>query len=60
VKQLFAYQSRNLPEWSQKYAPIDRGAMFSAQILDPFNRILTAIGYSALEADGNIQMDLFM
>lgn len=60
VKQLFAYQSRNLPEWSQKYAPIDRGAMFSAQILDPFNRILSAIGYSELEADGNIQMDLFM
>lgn len=60
VNQFFAYQSRNLPEWSQKYAPIDRAKMFNAQILDPFNRILTAIGYSNLEPDGNIQMDLFM
>lgn len=60
VKQFFAYQSRNLPEWSQQYAPIDRAAMFKAQILDPFNRILTAIGYNSLEADGNIQIQLFM
>lgn len=42
VKQLFAYQSRNLPDWSQIYAPIDRNAMFKAQILEPFNRIMTA------------------
>lgn len=59
VTQHFAYQSRNLPEWSQKYAPIDRSAMFKAHILEPFNRIMSGIGYAELEADGNIQMTMF-
>lgn len=55
----FAYQSKNLPDWSQKYAPIDRTEMFKKQLLEPFNRILSAIGYSEIEPDGNIQMNLF-
>ena len=55
----FAYQSKNLPDWSQKFAPIDRKTMFQKQVLDPFNRILESIGYKTLEIDGNIQTDLF-
>lgn len=57
--QYFAFQSKNLPDWSQDFAPIDRKQMFQKQILDPFNRILEAIGYKLLEIDGNIQTDLF-
>ena len=55
----FAFQSKNLPEWSQKFAPIDKKQMFQKQVLDPFNRILESIGYKTLEIDGNLQIDLF-
>ena len=57
--QYFAFQSKNLPKWSQRFAPIDRKQMFQKQVLDPFNRILESIGYKTLEIDGNIQMDMF-
>ena len=57
--QYFAFQSKNLPEWSQKFAPIDKKTMFQKQVLDPFNRILESINYKKLEIDGNIQTDLF-
>jgi DNA polymerase elongation subunit (family B) len=55
----FAFQSKNLPDWSQKFAPIDKKQMFQKQVLDPFNRILESIGYKTLEIDGNLQIDLF-
>lgn len=57
--QYFAFQSKNLPKWSQKFAPIDKKTMFQKQVLDPFNRVLESIGYKTLEIDGNIQMDMF-
>ena len=57
--QYFAFQSKNLPDWSQDFAPIDKKIMFQKQVLDPFNRILESIGYKKLEIDGNIQTDLF-
>ena len=55
----FGFQAMNYPEWANKYAPICRHTMFQQFILDPFNRIITAIGLPQLEADGNIQMSLF-
>ena len=59
-KSYFAFQSKNLPKWSQQYAPIDKKAMFQMQVLDPFNRIITSIGMRELEIDGNIQTTLFL
>lgn len=57
--QYFAFQSRNYPKWADKYAPISRECMFEKTILDPFNRILEAMGLSKLNMDGSIQMSLF-
>jgi hypothetical protein len=55
----FAFQSRNYPKWADKYAPISKEDMFKRTILDPFNRILSAIGVGELNSDGSIQMTLF-
>ena len=55
----FAFQSRNYPTWADKYAPICREAMFERMMMEPFNRILDAVGVGKLNSDGSIQMGLF-
>lgn len=55
----FAFQSRNYPKWASSYAPIDREKMFIKYLLEPFNRILTAIGLAPLSSNGAIQLSLF-
>ena len=55
----FAFQSRNYPKWADQYAPVSREDMFTRTILDPFNRIVEAIGIGTLKSDGSIQMGLF-
>ena len=57
--QYFAFQSRNYPKWADKYAPVSRSEMFNKTVLDPFNRITSAIGLGELNADGAIQLNLF-
>lgn len=54
----FAYQAKNYPEWASKYAPIAKGPMFQKFTLDPFNRIIEAIGLGKLYLDGSIQMSM--
>ena len=55
----FAYQAKNYPKWADKYAPIAKDAMFQKQCLDPFNRIIEAIGLGTLHIDGHIEMTMF-
>lgn len=55
----FAYEAMNCPEWSQKYAPIDRMHMFQKYVLDPLNRIITPSGLPELNIDNSIQFSLF-
>lgn len=55
----FAFQSKNYPKWAEKYAPISKDAMYQQFVLDPLNRILTAIGIGELRLDGSIQCSLF-
>lgn len=55
----FAYQARNWPKWASKYAPVNRSAMFQMFVLDPFNRILEAIGMKTINIDGSLQYSLF-
>lgn len=55
----FVFQAGRLPEWSQQYAPIDREAMFKKCVLDPLNRITTAIGEREIKVNGGVQVDLF-
>ena len=55
----FAFQSRNYPKWADKYAPVCREEMFKRMVLDPFNRIMSAVGIGELSSDGSIQMGLF-
>lgn len=55
----FAFISGSYPKWADQYAPISREVMFQQMVLDPFNRILEAIGIGKLNSDGSIQMDLF-
>lgn len=55
----FAFQSRNYPKWADKYAPICRDEMFKRTVLDPFNRIILAVGIGELNPDGSIQLSLF-
>lgn len=57
--QYFAFQSRNYPKWADEFAPISRECMFEKTVLDPFNRILEAIGMRELNSDGSIQLSLF-
>lgn len=55
----FAFQSMSYPEWADKYAPINRHAMFQQLVLDPFNRILNAVGMQSLNIDGSLTVGLF-
>lgn len=59
TEQYFGFQSRNYPKWAEQYAPISRAAMFQQFMLDPFNRIINAIGLPSLNIDGSIQIGLF-
>ena len=54
----FAYQAKNYPKWADTYAPIAKGAMFEKFTMDPFNRIIEAIGIGTLNLDGSIQMNM--
>lgn len=57
--EFFAFQSRNYPSWAEQYAPIDKNIMFKKFFLEPFNRILSAVGIGELNVDGSIQLGLF-
>lgn len=57
--EFFAYEAMNLPDWANKYAPIDRKHMFQKYILDPLNRIIESSGLPKLNLDGSIQISLF-
>lgn len=59
IEQFFAFQSKNYPLWAEKYAPIDKEAQFRKFFLEPFNRILSAVGLQELNVDGSIQLNLF-
>lgn len=54
----FAYQAKNYPKWADEYAPVARGLMFQKFTMDPFNRIIEAIGVGTLNLDGSVQMGL--
>ena len=54
----FAYQAKHYPKWADKYAPIAKDIMFQKFTLDPFNRIIEAIGIGTLNLDGSIQIGL--
>lgn len=56
---IFTFQPSALPKWAEQYAPCDRLALFQKCVLDPFNRILSAIGEKQLRADGYIETSLF-
>lgn len=55
----FAFQAGSYPKWADTYAPINRSATFQQFVIDPFNRILEAVGLGSLSVDGSIQMGLF-
>jgi hypothetical protein len=55
----FAYPAKNYPKWADKYAPINKSEMFQKLTMDPFNRIIEAVGIGTLNMDGSIQMSLF-
>lgn len=55
----FAFQRGKYPKWADQYAPVSRDEMFRQYMIDPFNRILEAIGYQTLNPDGSIQLSLF-
>lgn len=55
----FAFQRGKYPKWADQYAPIAKEEMFRQYMIDPFNRILEAIGYQTLNPDGSIEMNLF-
>ena len=54
----FAYQAKHYPKWADKYAPIAKDIMFQKFTLDPFNRIIEAIGVGTLNLDGSIQLGM--
>lgn len=54
----FAFQSRNYPKWAEQYAPVCKEEMFKRMVLDPFNRIMSAIGIGELSSDGSIQIQM--
>ena len=54
----FAYQAQNYPKWADQYAPPAKGAMFQKFTMDPFNRIIEAIGIGTLNLDGSVQMSM--
>lgn len=54
----FAYQAKHYPKWADKYAPIAKDIMFQKFTLDPFNRIIEAIGVGTLNLDGSIHLGM--
>lgn len=58
-KEYFGFQASRYPDWASTYAPINKDLMFQQFMLDPFNRILSAIGMPELRIDGYIQLSLF-
>ena len=54
----FAFVAGSYPKWADQYAPISRDAMFQQMVLDPFNRMLEAIGIGTLNLDGSIELKL--
>lgn len=54
----FAYQAKNYPKWADQYASPAKGAMFQKFTMDPFNRIIEAIGIGTLNLDGSVQMSM--
>lgn len=56
--EFFAYPAGEYPDWADKYAPIARDEQFRQMVLEPLNRIITAIGMPELRLDGSVQMSL--
>lgn len=56
--EFFAFVAGDYPEWADKYAPINKDLMFQQFVLDPFNRILSAMQLGELRIDGSIQCSL--
>ena len=56
---VFVFQAGKLPDWALKEAPIDKEAMFRKCVLDPLNRVLTAIGLYEVNINGGVNVDLF-
>lgn len=52
----FAYGAGKCPAWAP---PIDYNEMFTKTILEPINRIITAIGLPSLNIEGSIELNLF-
>ena len=57
----FAYPAGKYPKWADTYAPVARDIQFQQMVLDPLNRIITAVGMPELRLDGSKQItfDLF-
>lgn len=57
----FAYPAGKYPKWADTYAPVARDMQFQQMVLDPLNRIITAVGMPELRLDGSkqISFDLF-
>lgn len=57
----FAYPAGKYPKWADTYAPVARDMQFQQMVLDPLNRIITAVGMPELRLDGSKQItfDLF-
>ncbi len=57
----FAYPAGKYPKWADTYAPVARDIQFQQMVLDPLNRIITAVGMPELRLDGSkqISFDLF-
>lgn len=56
--EFFAYPAGDYPDWADKYAPIARDEQFRQMVLEPLNRIISAIGMPELRIDGSVQMSL--
>lgn len=52
----FAYPAGKYPKWADTYAPVARDIQFQQMVLDPLNRIITAIGLPELRLDGSKQI----
>lgn len=55
----FAYPAKQYPKWADVYAPIAKKEMFQKLTLDPFNRIIEAVGIGTLSIDGSVQLSFF-
>lgn len=52
----FAYPAGKYPKWADTYAPVARDMQFQQMVLDPLNRIITAVGMPELRLDGSKQI----